>query len=141
MRSGRGIGNLRAWNIALRTAHMAAGGVLFGGHVFDIGTERLADWLLLTLATGVLLVLLEIRHGRRWAVEGRGVLVLAKILILCALPWLWPQRVPLLFVVIVIGSAGSHMPKRLRHYSLLERRYINPDDEEPAGRQSPPTAS
>lgn len=134
MQLGRGIGSLRAWNIALRTAHIVAGGVLFGGHVFNIGTERLTGWFVSTLVTGALLVIFEIKHGRRWAVEGRGLLVLAKMLILCSLPWFWRQRVPLLFAVIVLGSVGSHMPKRLRHYSLFERRYINPDDDPPSGR-------
>ena len=33
--------NRRAWNIALRTAHLAAMGVLLGGHAFDVDPERL----------------------------------------------------------------------------------------------------
>jgi len=129
---GSALKHPRAWNIALRTAHIAAGGALFGGHVFDVGPERLVAWLWLTLLTGIALVMIEFRHGGRWPAEARGAMVLVKVLSLCALPWLWNYRVPLLAAVIVLGSVGSHMPKRLRHYSLLERRYVSPDDDPPA---------
>lgn len=134
MHLGRALRHPRAWNIALRTAHIAAGGALFGGHVFDVGPERLAAWLWVTLLTGIVLVLLEVRHGGRWPAEVRGAMVLVKLLLLCLLPWLWGYRVGLLAAVIVLGSVGSHMPKRLRHYSLLERRYANPDAGPGAGR-------
>lgn len=131
MHLGRASRQPRAWNITLRTAHIAAGGALFGGHVFDVGAERLAAWLWLTLLTGIALVTIEARHGGRWPAEARGAMVLVKVLLLCVLPWLWGYRVELLAAVIVLGSVGSHMPKRLRHYSLLERRYVHPNGGRP----------
>lgn len=53
--------NTRAWNIALRTAHIAAMGVLLVGHAFDIPPSDLGLWvsLGLTVATGVALGMLE----------------------------------------------------------------------------------
>lgn len=138
MHPGHALRQPRAWNIALRTAHIAAGGALFGGHVFDVGAERLVGWLWLTLLTGIPLVLLEVRRGGRWPAEARGAMVLVKVLLLCILPWLWIYRVELLAAVIVLGSVGSHMPKRLRHYSLLERRYVDPDAGPLSGAPRPP---
>ncbi len=38
--------SVRAWNISVRTAHLAAMGVLLGGHAFDVSKCRLLPWLL-----------------------------------------------------------------------------------------------
>ena len=35
---------------------------------------------------------------------------------------------PLLLLVVAMASVGSHMPARYRHYSLLERRVIEPGE-------------
>jgi hypothetical protein len=111
----------RGLNIGFRTAHLGTGGVLVGGHVFDVAPERLLIWLYITIATGAALVLLEAWPRWRWLHEGRGVMTLAKLLLLVLIPWLWPYRAWLLAAVIVLASVGSHMPARFRYYSLLYR--------------------
>jgi hypothetical protein len=45
--------------------------------------------------------------------------------LICAVPLAWDYRLPILLAVIVIGSVGSHMPGRYRHYSVLYRRVIH----------------
>lgn len=125
--SSRTSSYLRAWNIALRTAHIGAAGALFGGHVFGIEAERLLPWLGLTILTGAMLAAVEAYPSWRWLYEARAVMILTKGLLLLLVPWLWSCRIPMLLAIIVIGSVGSHMPKRLRHYSLAERRFV--DDE------------
>ncbi len=112
---------LRPWNIAFRTAHIGVTGVLFGGQVFGIEADRLLPWLHATIITGLVLVVLEAYPRWHWCCEGRGLLTLAKVLLACSIPWLWNLRVPILIAVIVLGSAGSHMPKRLRNYSIIGR--------------------
>ncbi len=64
----------RAWNIGLRTAHIAVFGVLVGGHVFDVPKARLLPWLYATIITGAILVLIEAFPRVRWCYQGRGVL-------------------------------------------------------------------
>ena len=51
-------------------------------------------------------------------------MVLAKMALLCLVPFWWAGRVPILLLVVVIASVGSHMPARLRYYSLLYRRHF-----------------
>ena len=114
----------RVSNIASRTAHIGAISVLVGGHVFSIDSARLIPWLYVTILTGALLLVIEAYPDWRWCCEGRGAIVLAKLLLLCSIPWLWSYRVGVLIAVLVLASVGSHMPKRLRHYSLVERRVI-----------------
>lgn len=126
--------HLRAWNIALRTGHITVAGVLFGGHVFAIGAERLLPWLYLTIGTGSLLLILEAYPSWRWCYQGRGAMVLTKLILTCLVAWFWEYRVALLIGVIVLGSVASHMPRRFRYCSLLEivrRRPTGPPESEP----------
>lgn len=114
----------RAWNIALRTAHIAASGVLLGGHAFGLPAERLHAPLYWTVGTGVALAMVESGASLVWFHQGRGLATLAKLALLLAVPWCWSWRFPILLVVVVLASVGSHMPARLRYYSVLYRRVI-----------------
>lgn len=107
----------RGCNIALRTAHLGVTGVLFGGHVFGNGIEQLRPWSYVAILTGVMLMILEAFPDWRYCLEGRGLMVSAKILLVCLIPWFWDARVPILVLVIILGSVGSHMPRRYRHYA------------------------
>ncbi len=119
--------NARTWNIALRTAHIAAMGVLLGGHAFDLDPQRLHLSLGLTIATGAALGALECGGGLLWFHQGRGVMTLSKLVLLCAVPLLWEfphARLAVMLAVVAIASVGSHMPARLRYYSLIYREVM-----------------
>ena len=115
----------RGWNIAFRTVHIGVTGVLFGGHVFDVPAERLLIWLYLSFFSGLCLIVIEAYPSCRWFHQGRGVVVLFKLMLLGIIPVLWDYRVEILSVVIVVASVGSHMPSRFRYYSLLHRKVLN----------------
>lgn len=93
--------------------------------MFGVEPERLHLWLYRTLATGAVLLALEAYPHVSWCHEVRGLCVLAKMLLLCSIPWLWVYRVPILVVVLVIGSVGSHMPRPFRHFSILHGRVLD----------------
>src|SRR6056297_2378622 len=112
----------RAWNIGLRTAHIGITGVLLGGHVFHVSRERLFCWLVASILSGIALTVVEAWSGWKWFYQGRGLFVLAKLLLLGLIPWFWHYRVTLLVAVVAIGSIGSHMPGRFRYYSVVHRR-------------------
>ena len=79
----------RAWNIGLRTAHIAVSGVLVGGHVFDVPRDATAP--------------LALRHAHdRRATRPHGgfsplcggvikdaVCCGVKLILLSLIPWLW----------------------------------------------------
>lgn len=96
-----------------------------GGHAFDVTPERLKVSLWLTIGTGLALALVEAGPRLLWFHQARGVLTMAKVALICAVPLAWDYRLPILLAVIVIGSVGSHMPGRYRHYSVLYRRVIH----------------
>lgn len=115
----------RGLSLLLRTLHLVSFGILLGGHTFAIEADRLLPALYFTIGSGIGLVALEIcATGLYWLLLGKGIMVLLKLLVLLAVPVLWEYRLPLLLVVVVLASVGSHMPARYRHYSPLEGRVV-----------------
>lgn len=114
----------RGISIAFRTLHLLASGLLVGGHAFDAEPQRLAVLLYLTAGSGAGLVLLELYRSCDWVYQGMGGLVIVKTAITALAGLWWEQRVPLLLLVVVLGSVGSHMPSRYRHYSFLHGRVL-----------------
>jgi len=116
---------MRVLDIILRTGHIAVGGILLGGFVFDVPYFDLHLWHWLTIATGVGLLLLELRHSLNWPHQGRGIMGIFHM----GLPGIVHLRpdlaVPLLWATMVLGSVGSHMPRWLRHWSILYRRVVD----------------
>jgi hypothetical protein len=110
----------RASNIACRTLHIGTAGIVLGGHLFSIEPARILVWTGLAVFTGVLLAALEAWPDWHYVWEVRGAMVLGKTLLLGLTHLFWGQRVLILMAIVVIGSAGSHMPRRIRHYSLRE---------------------
>jgi hypothetical protein len=123
---------IRGLNIGLRTAHIGAMGILLGGHAFDVAPERLHVSLWLTIGTGVALAVVEAGPRLLWFLQGRGLVTMTKLALLCAVPLAWDHRLPILLTVIVLASVGSHMSARYRYYSLRHRRVI-PDASGPRG--------
>ena len=115
---------IRALNIALRTAHIGAMGVLLGGHAFNIAPERLHINLWLTIGTGLALAAVEAGPRLLWFHQGRGLMTLTKLALLCAVPLFWEHRLSILLAVVVLASVGSHMSARYRYYSVINRRVI-----------------
>src|SRR3989304_4292801 len=117
----------RVMSIALRTLHLAAFGMLLGGHAFALDAERLIPYLWVTIVSGLGLIALEIYAvGFYWVFLGKGIMVLIKLGLLLLIPLFWEARVALLLLVVGIASVGSHMPARYRHYSLFHRGVIEP---------------
>jgi hypothetical protein len=108
----------RVWSITARTVHIAATSLLTGGYAFGAPPSALTSSLLVSSATGLLLIVVEAYLHPHWVDQLWFLAVLAKLLPLCLVPFVSASRVPLLLLVIVIASAGSHAPRRIRHYSV-----------------------
>lgn len=121
----------RGLGVALRTAHLVAFGVLLGGHVFAVEPSRLVPFLIATLASGALLMALELASTCSWVLQGKGAGVMLKLLLLALVPAFWEQRVAILVIVVVVAGVSSHMPSRFRHRWLL--RFLA---DSPSGRRA-----
>lgn len=112
------IPHARAWSILFRTIHLLAISILVGGHAFNAPAEQLRPMLYVAIGSGIGMAVIE-AFPSFWAFfQGWGILVMIKLALLCIIPFAWSYRFPILVIVLAIGSVGSHMTKRLRHYSL-----------------------
>lgn len=109
----------RAWSILFRTLHLLAISILLGGHAFNAPAGQLRPMLYLAIASGVGMAWIEAYPFWQALFQGWGILLMIKLALLCAVPFAWSHRLAILVAVLVIGSVGSHLPKRLRHYSPL----------------------
>jgi len=120
----RPLPGVRPPRTTLRTAHLIAFGTLYGGHVYGVAPDRLLPALLATVATGGLLMALEVYRLPLWLVQLRGVATLVKILLVAAVAVWWDLRIVFLTTAIIIGGVSSHMPGRYRYYSIVHRRVV-----------------
>lgn len=120
----RDVPGIRGLRTTLRTTHIVAFAALYGGHVYSLPADRLWPALLATVATGGAFAALEIYHYPLWLLQLRGVATVVKVSLVACVALRWDLRILLLTLAIVIGSVSSHMPARLRYYSVLHRRQI-----------------
>jgi hypothetical protein len=105
--------------------------MLLGGHFFGIAAGRLLPLLYMAILTGAALGIAEVYPNWRSVFEVRSLVIASKVLVLCLVPLLWNYRLAILMVVLAMASAGSHMPRRFRHYSVLERENVKAMGESP----------
>lgn len=125
----RTIPHARLLNVACRTIHLAAFGLLLGGHVWGVDADRLLPVLWLTIGSGLALMALETVVSVRWLLEVRGLAVLLKLGLLLLVPYSWEHRVLLLMAIVVVASVSSHMPARFRHASVITIAGVTPNRE------------
>ena len=108
----------RYLDILLRAAHVLGISVLVGGTVFKVPAARLLPFQILSLLTGAALIASEVSHRGGWPRQGRGLMVYLHVG-LFGLASLRPGlALPCLLAALVIGMAGSHMPKRWRYWEV-----------------------
>lgn len=120
----RHLARSRWLNIAARTVHLAATGILLGAHAFGISPDGLYPLLWTAITTGGVMIAVEIYPSAHWAHQVCAMFVYAKLLILCLIPFVWGYRLPLLLAALALASIGSHAPRRVRHYSVVYRRVM-----------------
>jgi hypothetical protein len=129
----------RGISIGFRTLHLLASSLLLGGHAFEVEPRRLVALLCLTVGSGLGLILLELYRSCDWVYQGMGVLVIVKVVITAMAGLWWEQRVLLLALVVILGSVGSHMSARYRHYSFRHGRVLDSKSSSPTNSSSPRT--
>jgi hypothetical protein len=115
----------RAWNLFFRTIHLLAISILLGGHVFHAPVDQLRPILFWGIGSGIGMAVVEVYPSPRTLLQGWGIVLMLKLLLLCAVPFAWNYRVPILLLVLAIASVGSHMGRRFRHSSPVFRDIDN----------------
>jgi len=113
----------RRWiSIVLRTLHLLGIAGSAGGYLFQLPLEQWHGWLLLALASGVLMMLKEVYVDGIWLLQLRGQLILLKLLLLgiSHLWWDTPQAWAYCLIILISGLI-AHAPGDVRYYSLWYR--------------------
>jgi hypothetical protein len=111
-------------NITARTIHLIATGILLGAHYFDVPQASLYPFLFAAIGSGVAMIAIELYPTAHWAHQICALVVYTKLALLCLIPFVWDDRVPILLLVVVLASVGAHAPRRVRHYSVILRRVM-----------------
>ena len=90
----RRLPHARTWNVGARTVHLAATGVLLGGHFFGVEADALLPWLYAAMVSGAVMFAVELYPSLDYLAEIGGLAVLLKLALLCAIPFAWSARVP-----------------------------------------------
>ncbi|MBP1629071.1 MAG: hypothetical protein H6Q00_3546 [Holophagaceae bacterium] len=114
----------RPVQVAIRTLHIVAMGMLIGALPYGGTAESLRLWILATLLSGCLLLAIDLWKTGMFLVEGAGAGVILK-LVLLGLGNLYPEsRLGWYLAAAAVASFGSHMPSGWRHFSFLEWRVM-----------------
>jgi ammonia channel protein AmtB len=123
--SAKAVTERRSIEIAVRTAHVGAMALLVGGHHFSAACSSLRPWHVLTVVTGLALLVTEASHSRHWVYQARGVITLVHAG-LVALVVVTPGAARVaIAAALIVGSIGSHLPRTVRKWSLRHRRIVD----------------
>ncbi len=110
--------------VVFRSVHLASMALVLGGIAYRVPDRDLTGPVVVTVASGLVLVAVELARSGVWLYQGAGVAALLKVVLL-GLGHVFPEaRLPLYLAATLVASAGSHMSGSLRHYSLLDRRVL-----------------
>ena len=119
---------VKRWTkISLRTLHLLAVAGVGGGILFGLEKDLWLNYWWLAMASGGLMMLMDMIANPVWIVQVRGLVIILKLLLLAFLGSSPAWDSFLLAVIIIISSVVSHAPGTLRYYSIYHRKVITSD--------------
>jgi len=123
-------------SIGLRCFHLVGICGLAGGYLFGLPESEWFIYLLITLASGFLMILKEVYTDGIWLLQLRGQVIFFKLLLLgIGVVFLPEPDIRIFLVVVFISGVVAHAPGKLRYYSIwhgqvLTREMLtNPESE------------
>jgi len=122
--------SLKRWTkISLRTLHLLAVAGVGGGILFGLEKDLWINYWWLALASGVLMMLIDIISNPVWVVQVRGLVIFLKLIVLALLGSRPHWDGFLLLTIIIMSGVVSHAPGKLRYYSVYHRKVITSDND------------
>ena len=121
---------IKRWTkISLRTLHLLAVTGAGGGILFGLEKDLWINYWWLAMASGILMVLIDIISSPVWIVQVRGVSIFIKLILLAYLGTNPDWDGFLMMLIIIISAVISHAPGKLRYYSLRHRKVISSNND------------
>ena len=115
--------------ISLRTLHLLAVAGVGGGILFSLEKDLWINYWWLAMASGILMMLMDIISNPVWIVQLRGLAIFLKLVLLAFLGSYPAWDGFFLLVIIIISGVISHAPGKLRYYSVYHRKVITSDSD------------
>ena len=106
----------RAMKILLRATHVPCAGILTAAYLFDTGDPARSVWMVGTVVSGLLILLLDLHETGVFLLQVRGLVVFGKIALLAMLPLFEAYRAPVLLALLGISVLSSHAPSGIRYH-------------------------
>lgn len=111
-------------NVILRTLHLVGMAGIGGGYFYASQDDTWRVYLDICLVSGALLAMLFVYSNGIWVLQLRGLVIMFKLLLFCAVA-LWPDlAIPLLILILVLSGWIAHAPARVRYYSPFYGRRV-----------------
>ena len=110
----------RRWaKILARGAHVLCAGVFMGAYLFDVEPGVRLGWLLATVVSGLVLLLLDLHETATFLVQFRGLVFLTKVGLLATLHWFGDWKAWVLGFLVLISVVSSHASAKVRYKVLF----------------------
>lgn len=103
--------------VFLRSLHLIGIAGVGAAFLFDVSKEDWLPYMIVTLATGSAMIMLETWYNGIWLIQLSGLLTLLKLLILST-AFVVGLHPFILISVVLISGIMSHAPARFRHYTF-----------------------
>jgi len=110
--------------MSARAAHVILSGIYLGAYVFEVVAASRWTWLLATLASGLLMIFLDLYESGAFLVQLRGLVVVAKIPLLALVPAVGAAAVWVLAVIAFVSVISSHASSKFRYHQVWGRGRI-----------------
>ena len=111
--------------ISLRTLHLLAVAGVGGGILFGLEKDLWISYWWLAMASGVLMMLVDVISNPVWLVQVRGVSIFFKLILLAFIGINTDWDGFLVVLIIIISAVISHAPGKLRYYSIYHRKVMS----------------
>ena len=120
----RRLPGVRALQVLLRSLHIVAMALVLGGLAQGGTHETLWTPIVITLVSGVFLLVLDLSQGSLVISQGSGFAALLKLALLGLGNAFPAARLPFYLAATLVASIGSHMAANWRHFSLVTWKVI-----------------
>ncbi len=117
---------VKRWTkISLRSLHLVSVAGVGGGILFSLDKTVWVNYWWLALASGVLMMAIDIVSNPVWLVQVRGLVIYLKLVMLAVLGAFPQWAGMILLMIIILSSVISHAPGNLRYYSIYHKKVIS----------------
>lgn len=121
---GRAFPGQRAVKITMRAVHTLCAGVLTGSYLLGSSEQTQALWLAWTIGTGLGMLLLDLIESVAFLAQVRGLVLMAKVGVVLALPVLGDSTGVVLAAMMIVAVISSHAPSKVRYAVVFGRNRI-----------------